>query len=187
MRSLEYRRTHREEELPKRRAFAKKKYQNNPEHRARVLAQNEAYRLANLPKIKAKQKAHRQRNLEKRRKNCRAWHKANQHNPKYKEKRLLHWRVTESKRRALKRKAAINLAGITQWMKVVKEKPVANCYYCQKDFPTANVHFDHIIPLSKGGAHSVANLCVACSACNLSKSNKPLRVWIEIGQQLLEL
>ncbi|WP_209961193.1 HNH endonuclease signature motif containing protein [Micromonospora sp. HB375] len=33
-------------------------------------------------------------------------------------------------------------------------------------------HIDHVKPLSKGGAHILANLRPSCASCNLGKSDK---------------
>ncbi len=49
------------------------------------------------------------------------------------------------------------------------------CYYCKSslDFSIVRgVHLDHVIPLSKGGAHSITNVVWSCAKCNLSKGAK---------------
>lgn len=43
------------------------------------------------------------------------------------------------------------------------------CHLCGKKCRPDEIHLDHLVPLSRGGDHSAANLRVACAACNLSK------------------
>lgn len=47
------------------------------------------------------------------------------------------------------------------------------CLYCG----FKSEHIDHILPLSRGGSHSIGNLVGACSKCNLSKRNKTVMEW----------
>jgi 5-methylcytosine-specific restriction endonuclease McrA len=49
------------------------------------------------------------------------------------------------------------------------------CAYCGGPFE----HLDHVIPLSRGGTGWPANLRPACKACNLSKHDRPLAVFLK--------
>lgn len=52
-----------------------------------------------------------------------------------------------------------------------------NCAICQNTiiWNTKDTHLDHIIPISKGGIHSIKNVQWTCSHCNLVKSNSVLQ------------
>jgi len=43
---------------------------------------------------------------------------------------------------------------------------------CVKCGVKENLHFDHIIPVSKGGGSTAANIQLLCGSCNLKKSDK---------------
>lgn len=46
------------------------------------------------------------------------------------------------------------------------------CAYCDEDVEADDRTADHVIPLSRGGAHSASNLVVACFMCNSTKSDR---------------
>lgn len=96
-------------------------------------------------------------------------------------------RSKHARRRALEKKAVTNLAGIRKWMVRVHKQETAVCYYCERTIPVADVEFDHIVPLSRGGEHSVRNLCVSCWPCNRSKLARTIQEWERPGQILLGL
>jgi 5-methylcytosine-specific restriction endonuclease McrA len=48
------------------------------------------------------------------------------------------------------------------------------CLYCGK---ATSGTIDHIIPLSRGGAHKIGNLVASCLTCNLQKGTKFLSEW----------
>lgn len=59
------------------------------------------------------------------------------------------------------------------------------CYWCNNKLIKNDIHLDHYLPLSKGGRHTISNLVLACSSCNLSKSSKdPIIFAIEKGRLL---
>lgn len=46
------------------------------------------------------------------------------------------------------------------------------CHICKETVDPADVHFDHVIPLARGGAHLSENIKVSHSACNLKKNSR---------------
>lgn len=48
------------------------------------------------------------------------------------------------------------------------------CAYCPSEGP---VTMDHVVPLSRGGTHTIGNVLPACSPCNTRKSAKLLIEW----------
>lgn len=42
------------------------------------------------------------------------------------------------------------------------------CAFCRKDI-SREMHIDHVIPLSRGGAHDIWNIQILCPTCNLRK------------------
>jgi len=48
------------------------------------------------------------------------------------------------------------------------------CFYCGSK---QEIHADHVIPISKGGRHTIGNLVPACRKCNQSKGSKLLIEW----------
>lgn len=46
-----------------------------------------------------------------------------------------------------------------------------NCWWCGKKL-NGKHHLDHRIPLARGGANSIGNLCLSCPKCNQRKSAK---------------
>lgn len=67
------------------------------------------------------------------------------------------------------------------------ERDGSGCTYCgvglifaraaQGTYEPTKATIDHITPISRGGAHVWANVCLACWRCNLSKGNKLLSEW----------
>lgn len=97
---------------------------------------------------------------------------------KYYRKNPLRFLAAANVRRARKNNASIgNTKLIEEWIKSVRSKPRATCYWCKASTPSNNINIDHIQALVSGGAHEVGNLCVSCGTCNSRKHAKPLTAW----------
>lgn len=76
-------------------------------------------------------------------------------------------------RRAKKKGAIISDFTAAQW-KAIQEAFDYRCAYCDKRHTgKGELTQDHIVPLSKGGAHTAANIVPACGPCNSKKHTGP--------------
>lgn len=76
------------------------------------------------------------------------------------------YRHYSAKRRELIKSCAVITKA--QLRKILKAQG-GKCWWCGKDC-SSNHHFDHVIPLSKGGSHTLSNLRVTCVTCNTRKN-----------------
>ena len=49
-----------------------------------------------------------------------------------------------------------------------------DCYLCGQPWTDTDLEWDHVVPLSRGGAHSTGNLRPTHERCNLRKHARPL-------------
>lgn len=79
-------------------------------------------------------------------------------------------RIRCANRRAMKKANGGKLsAGITEKLLEMQKR---RCAVCRSSFEKRKFHLDHIVPLSKGGAHEDSNIQLLCPTCNISKGNK---------------
>jgi len=52
-----------------------------------------------------------------------------------------------------------------------------HCHYCGKRMRSVDKSLDHVMPLSRGGTHSINNVVVACKPCNFNKRTSTVDEW----------
>ena len=80
------------------------------------------------------------------------------------------WRIYTAKRRAIVKEAETNYISD----KEISTLYASPCFYCGE---TERITMEHLIPLSRGGRHSIGNLAPMCESCNKSKNDKLLVEW----------
>lgn len=92
-----------------------------------------------------------------------------------------------AKRRARKKSALTDPKAISEWMAKIRNQSWVRCHWCGTKVAGNQVHFDHVVAISRGGAHAIDNLCPSCSDCNQKKHNRLIADWICNGQTFLPL
>jgi len=116
------------------------------------LQERSAYRLANSARLAEAQRGYRNRNREKVAAYSRQYHRDNpdrsaRSNYARRERMESHFKFQVTAKELLR----------------IKNSP---CVHCGAK---GNTHIDHVVPVSKGGRHSIGNLMPLCKSCNLSK------------------
>ena len=92
------------------------------------------------------------------------------------EKGKISIRMSNKNRRHLKRASGVKIT-VEQWRDLC-ERFNNRCAYCGiheevlRILHNQNLTTDHIIPISRGGEHSISNIVPACMDCNVKKGNK---------------
>jgi 5-methylcytosine-specific restriction endonuclease McrA len=129
--------------------------------RAKALARKKRYRERHKEKIRLEKQAYYKKTREAYQKRHKSWCEQNR------ERRKITISICVAKRRAKMAGTYITMAQVKELLKRHKGK----CYWCGKRYGS-DYHLDHVHPLSKGGEHSIENLCVACPDCNRRKCAK---------------
>ncbi len=152
--------------------------------RERILAEKAAYRARNRDELAAKQRAYYHADPGRagaatKTPKARAAHAARKRDSRAR------YTEIEQERRARKLSLAIE-AGIS--IEALAARDGRACAYCACDltfdraergqYIASKATVDHVIPISRGGAHVWGNVCLACWRCNLSKGNRLLTEWV---------
>lgn len=176
---------------------ARSYYQNNLEKvKQNVKKRSDARKGAGLPRFVSKeaQQAAKERNRVRLRENyhrdierSRAKERSRTRTEQDHETRKIWRQNNPGKIRAnnAKRKGLLKVAASEPFTKEdvysLRIKQNGDCFYCSRKMTAEGKlkeTVDHIVPVSKGGTHNVANIVLSCWDCNMSKRDQNFEVFI---------
>lgn len=146
----------------------------DPEKAAARRARESAYEAEHREQRREYIAAWRARNLDRHRAMVRAWKKANPEQYREINRRYEQANPEKGRERVNRRRARIKEAtvGVVDFVEILQVHGMT-CHLCQGDIDGKDdLHFDHVIPLARGGAHSMDNIRPAHVKCNLRKADK---------------
>ena len=152
----------------------KRQWRKSPEVKARIAEYSKQYAAKNKEELKSRRKSYYWKNREKVLKQFNDWAKDN--GAKIKINRTQSRKANPALYRSYSatRRARMKNAQTFQITKMEFQKLYSsNCFYCQGTATS----IDHVIPLSRGGNHSIGNLVACCLSCNSSKKDKTITEW----------
>lgn len=147
-------------------------------HMEKLLERGKQYRLSNREKVSRSQAEWCSRNKHKRAASSRRFRRNHpgyytQYWKDYRIKNREYVASLNLKHKIIRRGACIGDSAVGPLIAQWRREPRFECSYCRNEFSTReHLQVDHIIPISRGGKHTVDNVCRACKRCNLSKNSK---------------
>ncbi len=141
-----------------------------PNFRQKKREDGRRYYAANREKIREREFAYNQANRDTKREKSRQY---------YAENRL-------KQQGKYQRRVALQRGSIVEQIdyKRILERDGMFCYICEKGItPEQKIHFDHVIPLARGGPHSENNIKVAHQICNLRKHDNLIEEMADYQRQ----
>ena len=97
---------------------------------------------------------------------------------------IINRKKAKANRRALESNGKIK----AKELKTLLDTSNGKCYWCNCNINKENsssFHFDHYVPLAKGGMNLIENIVISCPSCNMSKKAKdPIQYANEQGRLL---
>jgi 5-methylcytosine-specific restriction endonuclease McrA len=140
-------------------ALARQYYEDNKPHALAVARQ---YRAENSERLSREAAARNKVNRERHYASVKRWYQR----PKGRQFSI----AKEGRRRAQKRATQVEQVDFA----AILERDGLICHICGGSVARDDVHFDHVIPLVRGGPHTEDNIHVAHSTCNSRKGAKLL-------------
>jgi 5-methylcytosine-specific restriction endonuclease McrA len=174
-------------------------------NRERISQRDKARRLVDGDKMRAQSRANYQKHREKRRIAAKKYYSENKHlwseyhqanyskmaerkravskkwredNPERYRQQMRDWlekNLDKHNEHARQRRARLRQATIAQvTTRDIRKLMHSRCIYCGS---AENITVDHVIPLARGGSHSIGNLTSACKTCNSKKRDSFIMEW----------
>lgn len=159
-RAAEWKANNRERARASNRQSAKRMYERNPEKYRR---RSSDWRAAQPERVRAKFREWYAANLDEQRARSREYQRA--HPEKRRKPPPEKRRAAKAIRRARQIAATVVPFSEAEWLNVVARYG-GLCAYCRV---RPWEHRDHVVPLSRGGAHAIGNIVPACARCNQRK------------------
>jgi 5-methylcytosine-specific restriction endonuclease McrA len=158
-----YRDAHRDEIRSAGRAYVSRRWAENP---ARERDRARAYQRTRSEAQRATRRRYYEAHPAECRERVAAWKRANPE------------KVREQRRRSYaRRKGAWRVDPVTRTYVIARDG--GRCHLCGKRPRLRDLTIDHVVPISRGGAHVAENMRVACRSCNCRKGARA------VNEQLL--